>query len=91
MPDAQLVYFFADGRADGTRDMADVLGGKGANLAEMTNLGVPVPEESVLIAAGFLASRGLLDLEWVYVVAVASAVTGDCTGFTAERAPSRRP
>mgnify|MGYP001466790706 CR=1 FL=1 len=43
MPDAQLVYFFADGRADGTRDMADVLGGKGANLAEMTNLGVPVP------------------------------------------------
>jgi membrane protein DedA with SNARE-associated domain len=39
------------------------------------NLGVPVPEESVLIAAGFLASRGLLDLEWVYVVAVASAVT----------------
>ena len=45
------------------------------------NLGVPVPEESVLIGAGFLASRGLLDLEWVYVMAVASAVTGDCTGF----------
>ena len=45
------------------------------------NLGVPVPEESVLIAAGFLASHGLLDLEWVYVVAVASAVTGDCSGF----------
>jgi membrane protein DedA with SNARE-associated domain len=45
------------------------------------NLGVPVPEETVLIAAGFLASRGLLDLEWVYVVAVASAVIGDCCGF----------
>src|SRR6266478_5978646 len=44
------------------------------------NLGVPVPEESVLIGAGFLASRGLLDLEWVYVVAMASAVTGDRTG-----------
>ncbi len=45
------------------------------------NLGVPVPEESVLIAAGFLAAHGLLDLEWVYAVAVASAVTGDCSGF----------
>ncbi len=41
MPD--LVYFFGNGRADGTREMKSVLGGKGANLAEMTNLGVPVP------------------------------------------------
>jgi pyruvate,orthophosphate dikinase len=40
MPD---VYFFADGKADGRADMKDVLGGKGANLAEMTNLGIPVP------------------------------------------------
>ncbi len=39
----QSVYFFGDGRAEGTRDMKAVLGGKGANLAEMTNLGVPVP------------------------------------------------
>ncbi|HEU5185409.1 MAG TPA: pyruvate, phosphate dikinase [Gemmatimonadaceae bacterium] len=38
-----LVYFFGNGKADGTRDMKGVLGGKGANLAEMTNLGVPVP------------------------------------------------
>ncbi|MDB4909528.1 MAG: pyruvate, phosphate dikinase, partial [Gemmatimonadetes bacterium] len=38
-----LVYFFGSGTADGTRDMKAVLGGKGANLAEMTNLGVPVP------------------------------------------------
>jgi pyruvate, orthophosphate dikinase len=37
------VYFFGDGRAEGTRDMKAILGGKGANLAEMTNLGVPVP------------------------------------------------
>jgi pyruvate, orthophosphate dikinase len=37
------VYFFGDGHAEGTRDMKKVLGGKGANLAEMTNLGVPVP------------------------------------------------
>ena len=39
----RLVYFFGNGKADGTRDMKSVLGGKGANLAEMTNLGVPVP------------------------------------------------
>jgi pyruvate,orthophosphate dikinase len=38
-----LVYFFGNGSAEGTREMRDVLGGKGANLAEMTNLGVPVP------------------------------------------------
>jgi pyruvate,orthophosphate dikinase len=39
----QAVYFFGDGRAEGTKDMKAILGGKGANLAEMTNLGVPVP------------------------------------------------
>jgi pyruvate,orthophosphate dikinase len=38
-----LTYFFGNGSAEGTRDMRAVLGGKGANLAEMTNLGVPVP------------------------------------------------
>ena len=37
------VYFFGDGKADGRADMKDLLGGKGANLAEMTNLGLPVP------------------------------------------------
>ncbi|MEP6990443.1 MAG: pyruvate, phosphate dikinase [bacterium] len=37
------VYFFGNGAAEGTKDMKAVLGGKGANLAEMTNLGVPVP------------------------------------------------
>jgi len=40
---AQSVFFFGNGKAEGTRDMTSVLGGKGANLAEMTNLGVPVP------------------------------------------------
>jgi pyruvate,orthophosphate dikinase len=41
---AQSVFFFGNGKAEGTRDMTGVLGGKGANLAEMTNLGVPVPQ-----------------------------------------------
>ena len=40
---SSLVYFFGNGKADGTRAMKSELGGKGANLAEMTNLGVPVP------------------------------------------------
>ncbi len=38
-----LVYFFGQGRADGTAAMKDVLGGKGAGLAEMTQIGIPVP------------------------------------------------
>ncbi|MXN63805.1 pyruvate, phosphate dikinase [Stappia sp. GBMRC 2046] len=37
------VYSFGDGNAEGTRDMRDLLGGKGANLAEMSSLGLPVP------------------------------------------------
>ena len=37
------VYFFGGGKAEGNTKMKELLGGKGANLAEMTNLGVPVP------------------------------------------------
>ncbi len=37
------VYTFGDGRAEGKAGMKDLLGGKGANLAEMANLGLPVP------------------------------------------------
>ena len=37
------VFFFGGGKATGRASMRDVLGGKGANLAEMTRLGVPVP------------------------------------------------
>jgi len=39
----QYVYFFGGGKADGNGKMKDVLGGKGAGLAEMTNAGLPVP------------------------------------------------
>ncbi|MGO9613849.1 MAG: pyruvate, phosphate dikinase [Dissulfurispiraceae bacterium] len=39
----KYVYFFGDGKADGRADMKNLLGGKGANIAEMTNLGIPVP------------------------------------------------
>ncbi len=43
MANEKFVYFFGGGKADGTAKMKEYLGGKGANLAEMTNLGIPVP------------------------------------------------
>jgi len=39
----KYVYFFAKGRAEGSAEMRNLLGGKGANLAEMANLGIRVP------------------------------------------------
>jgi len=39
----KYVYFFGEGHAEGNAKMKDILGGKGAGLAEMTNIGVPVP------------------------------------------------
>jgi pyruvate,orthophosphate dikinase len=39
----KYVYFFGGGKADGDAKMKELLGGKGANLAEMTNIGLPVP------------------------------------------------
>jgi len=43
MSEQKYVYFFGEGKAEGSAEMRDELGGKGANLAEMTNLGLPVP------------------------------------------------
>ena len=39
----KYVYFFGGGKAEGTADMKALLGGKGANLADMTSIGLPVP------------------------------------------------
>src|ERR1700693_2304314 len=39
----RYVYFFGSGRAQGRAEQKDLLGGKGANLHEMTRLGIPVP------------------------------------------------
>src|ERR1700755_3303207 len=39
----KYVFSFANGKADGNATMKAELGGKGANLAEMTNIGLPVP------------------------------------------------
>jgi pyruvate,orthophosphate dikinase len=43
MSSKRLVYFFGGGRADGRREQKALLGGKGANLAEMARIGLPVP------------------------------------------------
>src|SRR5207302_8889002 len=43
MQEPQYVYYFGDGHADGNAKMKDVLGGKGAGLAEVTNIRGPVP------------------------------------------------
>jgi pyruvate,orthophosphate dikinase len=50
--ETQYVFFFGDGKADGNSGMKNELGGKGANLAEMTNIGLPVP-------SGFTLSTGV--------------------------------
>ena len=43
MPMTKWVYAFGDGKSEGEAGMKNLLGGKGANLAEMSNLGLPVP------------------------------------------------
>src|SRR6516165_3755129 len=40
---AKRIYSFGGGKADGDRDMKELLGGKGAGLAEMSSIGIPVP------------------------------------------------
>src|ERR1700743_2584061 len=43
IPSGKWVFPFGDGKAEGQATLRDLLGGKGANLAEMANLGLPVP------------------------------------------------
>ena len=52
---AKRVYLFGGGSSEGKADMKNLLGGKGANLAEMSNLGIPVP-------AGFTITTEVCEL-----------------------------
>jgi membrane protein DedA with SNARE-associated domain len=54
------------------------------------NLGLPVPEESVVLAAGFLAGRAILSLKAVILVAFLSAVFGDNFGYLLGRTGGRQ-
>ena len=61
------VYSFGNGKADGDASMGDLLGGKGANLAEMANLGLPVPPGFTIttqVCAAFTANGNELP-EWL--------------------------
>ncbi len=81
-----LVYAFADGKADGNKDMHEVLGGKGANLAEMTNIGVPVPPGftiSALLCSDYLEKGSLSDdlkREMQAAMSELERATGRCFG-----------
>jgi len=58
----QPVYFFGDGAAEGGAAMKPLLGSKGANLAEMTNIGIPVPPGFIVttqVCMRYLAERRL--------------------------------
>ncbi len=54
------------------------------------NLGIPVPEETVMLIAGFLAGRSIFQLKVVYAVVILSAVVGDCCGFLIGRTGGQR-
>ena len=43
MSETKRVYTFGNGKAEGNSSLKNLLGGKGANLAEMVNIGMPVP------------------------------------------------
>ncbi len=57
----KMVYFFGPGKADGRTEMKNLLGGKGANLAEMANIGLPVPPGFTItteVCTYFMATKG---------------------------------
>jgi len=55
----------------------------------LENAGVPVPGETILLAAGFLAHQGLFSLPWVITLAVAAAILGDNAGYWVGRCSGR--
>ncbi len=59
-------------------------------LVFVGNIGVPMPEDTVLLAAGFLAGREILTLRAAFIVAVISAIIGDNFGYLLGRTGGRR-
>jgi membrane protein DedA with SNARE-associated domain len=59
-------------------------------LIAVETMGIPVPGETALIAAGIFASQGHLSIEWVIVAAAAAAILGDNVGFLIGRKYGRR-
>ncbi|HUV31108.1 MAG TPA: pyruvate, phosphate dikinase [Acidobacteriota bacterium] len=78
-------YFFGGGKAEGSADMRDLLGGKGANLAEMTNAGVPVP-------AGFTLTTGVCHIYYEKGMRVPKSIDQQLESFVdrVEQAAGRK-
>ena len=74
------VYMFGDGKAEGTSQMRDLLGGKGANLAEMANLGLPVPP-------GFTITTEVCDYFYKHGKSYPPELAGDVDAALAEIGP----
>ncbi|MFO1114873.1 MAG: pyruvate, phosphate dikinase [Beijerinckiaceae bacterium] len=80
---AKWVYTFGDGKAEGESGMKNLLGGKGANLAEMANLGLPVPPGFTItteVCTYFYAHERQYPAELVAEVDAALAHVGKLTG-----------
>src|SRR6195256_2428888 len=80
---AKWVYTFGDGKAEGRARMRDLLGGKGANLAEMANLGLPAPPGFSItteLCTYFYANRKTYPKELKAQVEAALAHVGKITG-----------
>src|SRR3990172_2653156 len=70
MASKKYVYFFGGGKAEGKGDMKELLGGKGAGLAEMTNIGLPVP-------AGFTITTEVCDYYYKFGKKYPSGFSGE--------------
>ena len=76
-------YFFGGGKAEGNKDMKELLGGKGAGLAEMSNIGIPVPPGFTItteVCTAFYRSGGKLPRELAGVVQAALKKVEALTG-----------
>src|SRR5262249_48878849 len=82
---SKCVYLFGGGKAEGNADMKDLLGGKGANLAEMASLGLPVPPGFTITTegcAGYYAGGRRLPEDLAAEVEAALAHVGAAVGAT---------
>ncbi len=80
-----FVYQFGTGRTDGNAGMRDLLGGKGANLAEMSSLGLPVPPGFTIttqVCTAYYANRGKLPEGLTADAEQALAAIGKAVGMT---------
>ena len=79
----KYVYFFGSGKADGNRNMKDLLGGKGSGLAEMTNAGLPVPP-------GFTISTEVCNIYYQEKAKIPAAIDREIAEHVEEAREGRR-